>query len=563
MVNKIEKQFLEDLINNKKRSINGFKNIDGILIKWEEFRDKIASGNLELNEYTNRVENGGEFLTHFLNLTTSELGRSREGNTKQLMLQMNEGCQTYYLEKIDGTSKNEKAEEDEANKYFQKYILPLLKTIISLKSIDEISNFENNNNMYKSFVCKQMLRKILVLESLRIRKKDAVDFQNKLLQIYKEEAIDFLIDYFGIDESDTSYSKKGYDIVEKCFQILENSTPTNDDIFYLSKVLWDIYAQHDSTSPEQPNIIFYGAPGTGKTYEVLNNIKVLVKNNTNRFVYIQCHPGFGYEDFIEGIKPVGVTSSGSIRFSIVNGVFKELCMRAKNDLENTYYFIADEINRTDISSMFGETLSLIESSYRDDPNNPEKRHFLMTQSSNLISEYINQGTISENDIKKYAYEYDKENKRVYFGIPKNVRFIGMMNDVDKSIDTFDLALRRRFAWERKEYNPDIILYYLLDKGYSELAVQNYVERCNKLNDFIASSFSGGLGLGVSYQFGHSYFLKIEQFNKPSKKMKDKFNGLGDLFDKYLSFILKEYIRSFKEEDEVDTYLKKAKELFSK
>ena len=475
------------------------------------------------------------------------------------MLQLNSDNKTYYLGKMGNASEKENTNEDEANAYFNEYILPLLKKIISLQSIKDISDFENNNVYFKDFVCKQMLRKILVLESLR--DDCCFDFKNKLLHIYKKEAIDFLIRYFDIDDSNvSSYSEKGYLIICKCYDILGYSEPTKENVFYLSKVLWDIYASRDLTSIEQPNIILYGAPGTGKTFEVLNNIKVQVKDDSDRYVYIQCHPGFGYDDFIEGIKPIGVTDNGSIRFSIVNGLFKELCIRAKNHPENIYYFIADEINRTDISTMFGETLSLIETSYRDNPNsnNFKDRHLLRTQLSNVIAEFIEKGIIKEDDISKYAYEY--QNKTVYFGIPKNIRFIGMMNDVDKSIDTFDLALRRRFARERKDYDPNVITDYLLGKEYPEEAVTNYVERCNRLNDFIASSKNNGLGLGINYKFGHSYFFKIELFNNP-KKTKNYFKNLDILFDKYLSFILKEYIRSFKEEDEIDDYLKKAKKLF--
>ena len=110
--------------------------------------------------------------------------------------------------------------------------------------------------------------------------------------------------------------------------------------------------------------------------------------------------------------------------ALTNGIFKEFCLKAaQNDKEN-FFFIVDEINRADIAAVFGETLSLLEENYRGE------------------------------SIKTKNFPLSNQE----FFIPANIYFIGMMNDVDKSIDCFDLALRRRFTWILMECDYDCLLY---------------------------------------------------------------------------------------------------------
>lgn len=321
----------------------------------------------------------------------------------------------------------------------------------------------------------------------------------------------------------------------------------------------------DFPTESQPNIIYYGAPGTGKTYAVKNIIDLVCQGDSNRYVWTQFHPNFSYEDFIDGIKPTGIDKNGNVKLELLNGLFKDLCIRAKNDIDHEYYFIADEINRANLSAVFGETLSLLEASYRDDPKKVNRNNLIKTQYSKVESKLIVEGVFD----KENAYEYDEE-QGARFGIPKNIRFIGMMNDVDKSIDAFDLALRRRFKWIRKDCDYNVIKETVKDKigNIDESSLDNYIKSCKLLNNFISVK-ENGLKLGKSYEFGHSFFMKISDIVKNNKKEDaDKITGENKetLFDNYLSPTLKEYLRSSCSEEEIEGKegkLQKAKEAFVK
>ena len=153
-----------------------------------------------------------------------------------------------------------------------------------------------------------------------------------------------------------------------------------------------------------------------------------------------------------------------------------------------------------------------------------------------------------------AFDYNKETDEVKFAIPKNVHFIGMMNDVDKSIDTFDLALRRRFRWKEMECDYDVIEDSFKNNPKD---IDDYIERCQNLNAFISEKGKVedkiGLGLGKSYEFGHSYFMKV-----PASKTGVSKTARSNLFNDYLLPTLKEYLRGFYEEDDIPNHLKDSK-----
>ena len=305
------------------------------------------------------------------------------------------------------------------------------------------------------------------------------------------------------------------------------------------------------------NIIYYGAPGTGKTKFVKDRLDILDPNRA-RTEWVQFHSGFEYEDFIDGIKPVGI-QNGNLNLALTNGIFKEFCLKAaQNDKEN-FFFIVDEINRADIAAVFGETLSLLEENYRGE--NIKTKNFPLSNQE--------------------------------FFIPANIYFIGMMNDVDKSIDCFDLALRRRFTWVLMECDYDVLND--LDKKYS-----GYKEKCKKLNNYITNDLkylveyedetrvkiksiqyydntenrdeaynklfpstsdkdkekekkryekTSALNLGRAYEIGHSYFLK-------KAKMSEQ-----EIWDRHIEPILREYIRTQFSDGEVEKKLETAKKIF--
>ena len=127
-----------------------------------------------------------------------------------------------------------------------------------------------------------------------------------------------------------------------------------------------------------------------------------------------------------------------------------------------------------------------------------------------------------------------------------------MNDIDRSIDSFDLALRRRFKWIRKTIDYDVITETLLEKGIDDNELENYINSIKNLNEYISKT----LGLGESYELGHSYFMNVNvRSGKISKSEKER------IFNQEIEPLLREYLRSEYDEEESEKKLKEAKEIF--
>lgn len=466
----------------------------------------------------------------------------------------------FFNEKNDGISK------DEANDKFSKEIKPLLDSIRKASDINDLIEIEQTYDNYASFPSKMFLRKYAFLCQLeKYRKnKDIID----LVCITKTEAMDFLYRLIknsddkskseGINSSDyeDTWFYKSNSIAKYCKAKYDKN---NNDLFYQTSatehVLWgDYYNFIPMVSLENSNVILYGAPGTGKTYSVK---KLLQKIPSEQVIWTQFHPNYSYEDFIEGFRPTGVDESGKLKFSVVNGSFKELCIRALKSPDKPYFFVADEINRGNLSSIFGETLSLLETDYRYNPNN---------KNANLVSTPLS-SVIEKIGDDSLIFTRDSSNT-VKFGIPRNVFFIGMMNDVDKSIDSFDLALRRRFSWKKYEFDENALFNYLFEKYDGKIDYENlnseitrFINNVNKLNKFISEK----LNLGDSYKFGHSFFMKITNIKRPEdicNKRKVLFHkeDIETLFNKYLATTLTEYLRSLYSDKDIETKVKDAREI---
>lgn len=571
-----QKQIFRDLFDKFKLDWSGYnkEEAEECLTQWKEYAEKISGNTLQLTDYTNIKTQNAKYLCNFLERQTKQFGSSRPGSSHQYMVKKNSKGDKYYI-KYGPKNEVDEADEQKADEEYKHNILPLLKKIVDAKTIENIAALEKSEQ-FEHFEASQILRKMVVLNN---------GYGEILFGFfYVDRFVDNLMEYLFKDEFGENFGffEKNNAIMIATMNLLKegedllNGKSQEELRHVVSAFLWTMGNSNGLTSEKAPNVILYGPPGTGKTFTVQNSLDFLTKGDESKVCFTQFHPSFTYEDFIDGLKPTGATENGSVKFEFVNGIFKNFCIKAKNDPQNTYYFVVDEVNRANLSTVFGETLSLLEKDYRWDSNKPEenKKILKLTQNSALHTSLIKmlkaelelnkedeeKRTQIEAKINKLidlAFVYDEKTDEVKFAIPKNVHFIGMMNDVDKSIDTFDLALRRRFRW--KEMVCD---YEVIEDSFknNQTNIEEYIDRCQNLNEFISGKKKvdgkTGLGLGKSYEFGHSYFMKV-----PASKTGVSKTARSNLFNDYLSPTLKEYLRGFYEEDDISKHLKDAREIF--
>lgn len=256
-------------------------------------------------------------------------------------------------------------------------------------------------------------------------------------------------------------------------EVEKNKTYTRTD--FLTDVFMDDEAFDDLAGMllHKKNIILQGAPGVGKTYAAKRLAYAMMGEvDDSRVGFIQFHQNYAYEDFVMGYKP---TEFGG--FKLQNGIFYRFCIEAANNPEQKYFFIIDEINRGNLSKIFGELLMAIENECR--------------------------GT-------KITLAYSNK----LFSVPENIYIIGMMNTADRSLALMDYALRRRFSF--KELKPAFMSnnfkHYQENLG-SDL-FDRLIQQIIELNNEIIDDDS----LGNGFCIGHSYFCNLKDATEDQLKM---------------------------------------------
>ncbi|MFN9173481.1 MAG: McrB family protein, partial [Synechocystis sp.] len=263
--------------------------------------------------------------------------------------------------------------------------------------------------------------------------------------------------------------------------VIKTVLGNNQDLFTIENKSNTLINSIKNSLLRVPNLILYGPPGTGKTYiakAITDSIIAdqVEKNRDNSIIfspqtshysdYVAFHQSFSYEDFIEGLKPT--IKDGIVTYSYVDGIFKEICKRAKGNPDNKYILIIDEINRANIAKIFGELITLLESDKR-----------LGTQ----------------NELK-VTLPYSKQS----FGIPANLYIIGTMNTSDHSIALLDIALRRRFTFIEIMPNPELLKNSIIE----DINLGQLMEVLNhKIRGLICRD----------YQIGHSYLMNIDNLEE--------------------------------------------------
>jgi 5-methylcytosine-specific restriction protein B len=237
---------------------------------------------------------------------------------------------------------------------------------------------------------------------------------------------------------------------------------------------------------------------------------------------VQFHASYNYTDFVEGLKPAVI--DGQHVFLRMDGIFKRFCRKAAKS-ENKgkkYFFVIDEINRADLSSVFGELMFCLEKDYRGEKGITQTQYHGMP-----TYQYIPQdGSVSDLFITNTNDSAGKIQDDIFakgFYIPENVVIIGTMNDIDRNVETFDFALRRRFRWINIDANQSIKERFGATSDLADHAI--------KLNDAIAHETY----LGEAFQLGQSYFseFKLDE------------NDYSTYFENELKPVLTEYLRGKK------------------
>ena len=220
---------------------------------------------------------------------------------------------------------------------------------------------------------------------------------------------------------------------------------------------------------------------------------------------------YDYTDFVEGLRPIK-DSNGNIGFERKDGIFKKFCKEALKNRSSKFVFIIDEINRGEISKIFGELFFAIDPGYRGESGK------VQTQYNNLIN----------NDESDEDDEFEDG-----FFVPENVYVIGTMNDIDRSVESMDFAMRRRFAWkEVKAIDTQESILKDLDDSIK----QDAIDRMDALNNAISEIE----GFNSSYHIGASYFLKLKNYYKSSSD--NKKTAFKSLWENHLKGLLFEYLR---------------------
>ena len=264
--------------------------------------------------------------------------------------------------------------------------------------------------------------------------------------------------------------------------------PYDADMFleevYMDKAKYDTLI---ALVMKKKNVILQGAPGVGKTYAAKRlAYSIMGVKDPSRVMMVQFHQSYSYEDFIMGFRP---TQEGG--FELKRGAFYDFCKSAEVDSEDTpYFFIIDEINRGNLSKIFGELFMLIET---------DKRGIEL----------------------KLLYADEK------FSVPKNVYIIGMMNTADRSLAMMDYALRRRFAFFDMEPGFNTKGFRQYQEGLQSEKFNKLIDRVEALNADIAADDS----LGEGFCIGHSYFCELKETSDQT---------LSGIVEFELAPLLKEY-----------------------
>ena len=417
-----------------------------------------------------------------------------------------------FLERFKGYIGNEQIELIPSNK---PYTYEDFK-----KTCKKVNNDKYNNNY------------ILIIENINKRDKLEIfgeDYSELEKRLFNKEDSKIPKNLYILGTINTFANSKAFLNVEffNNFNFIEMYSKDEiiENIGEIDKEIEELFAikEKNDNFKFPLNTILYGPPGTGKTCNSIfysvgivdkdrsiidmikeknNNIlneriflrfkelKEVKKEEERQIEFITFHQSYSYEDFVEGIRPTLATKDSEdnkdLKYTIHSGIFKKICERARNDKDKNYVLIIDEINRGNISKIFGELITLLE---------PSKR-------------------LGETEELKIRLPYSGEE----FGVPKNLYILGTMNTADRSIALLDIALRRRFNFI--EMPPKYNLLKTINCKEGEINLQDLLKAINTRIEFL---------LDKDHLIGHSYFINIKTFEDLKEVFK---NSIMPLLQEY-------------------------------
>lgn len=274
----------------------------------------------------------------------------------------------------------------------------------------------------------------------------------------------------------------------------------------------DDYDIEDEPKSEKAprNVIYYGPPGTGKTFELqgLLSTEYTDAEYGERYEFVTFHQSYGYEEFVEGLRPVltkrgkqwsadseaATVSNGEVSYEIKSGAFVRLCDRARKNPSRQYAMVIDEINRGNISKIFGELITLVE--------------------------------VDKREGAKYPVAVTLPYSTESFSVPSNVDVIGTMNTADRSLALVDTALRRRFEFIESMPKPSVLAGTIVSHNGVDIAIEQMLIMLNKRIEALYDR---------DHTVGHAYFTRIKDL-----KDTDRFNELRIVFRNKIIPLLEEY-----------------------
>ena len=326
-------------------------------------------------------------------------------------------------------------------------------TFIKGAYIDNIKNFV----LFYDEICEELKKHSEIVHMLKLQLNELCDFDKELHTLTG----DFI---FYITKHDSDLFTENKVIKEEVSEddVTKNLEPYSAEDF-LSEVFISAekYQTLVATLERKKNIILQGAPGVGKTFAAKRlAYSIIGEKNDNQIEFVQFHQNYSYEDFVIGYKPT------ENNFELQTGIFYNFCKKAEENLGEKFFFIIDEINRGNLSKIFGELLMLIETDKRGE-------------------EKIKLSTNAE-----------------IFSVPENLYIIGMMNTADRSLALIDYALRRRFSFFEMlpAFDSEIFIEKYKNK-FNNKIFDKLIAEIKKLNEEISADSS----LGKGFCIGHSYF----------------------------------------------------------